>query len=578
MKKLFLLLFIVFPIILHGQVRYPWAIKGDTLIVWMSYKSISAKTGRDTVIYVDSARGNKLPVAASFSGTVIATFDSASQHYSNQLLYAIYQRLIDSLRTWISLKESSDTTISKFAVRVLNSTSSSGSGTDTVHFMNFNRTGDTSLAGAGIRITSMPSLSVSTSTDSLTLKTNSSRYIGIVKHDTSGTSTVTIRSMPNITTTQDTTKGSFVRQWPQDTLNIRPKADTSKSAMGVKVINNITDSLTLKTNSSRYIGITKSDTSGTSTVTIRSMPSITTTQDTSKGSFVRQWPQDTLKVKTYGDTSKSSIGIKVINIPYVNQNGTWNVGLTDGSTSNLIRLKDGSGNPINSLGSSLSMQVAYWGNTTVASALTSRPSTNILAPAVRIACVDTQLAEIGVRISNLNNDSTKSLFGVKVQNAITLSGTITTLIDSIKNTNSLLRETLGYPGERQDSMRAFDITAAYSIETDSINWGTGSTWQRIVLNDTTKCRIITFLSPATGDSTCGIQIATMNLSSGFTGSNMNVKLNYPFLSGNIGMAMNLVNSWIYLPSGYGLYARRVVRNGALYNNYYEVLNLVWHCK
>jgi hypothetical protein len=102
------------------------------------------------------------------------------------------------------------------------------------------------------------------------------------KPDTTGASTVTIRSMPAVTTSQDTTKGAFIRQWTQDTTKVKVFSDTSKSAIMVR---------------------SNKDTVGTSTVTIRSMPSITSTQDTTKGSFVRQWTQDTLKVKGTMTTS-----------------------------------------------------------------------------------------------------------------------------------------------------------------------------------------------------------------------------------------------------------------------------------
>lgn len=120
-------------------------------------------------------KGSLTSPVDSTVGLIIKQRTTDALNIRNNSSDSVNARLLRIETALASLRR--DTSLSALGVRVLNSQNSTS--TDTVHFMNFNRTADTSIAGAGVAITSMPSISISS--------------------DTAGASTVSIRGPVAVT-------------------------------------------------------------------------------------------------------------------------------------------------------------------------------------------------------------------------------------------------------------------------------------------------------------------------------------------------------------------------------------------
>jgi len=84
-KLLFGIIILIIPELYSQVLQYPW----NRTTVIMGYIGKSPYTGKDTIYYVDSARGHRIPVDAQVSVSATATLDSTSQSYTNKILESL---------------------------------------------------------------------------------------------------------------------------------------------------------------------------------------------------------------------------------------------------------------------------------------------------------------------------------------------------------------------------------------------------------------------------------------------------------------------------------------------------------
>jgi hypothetical protein len=340
----------------------------------------------------------------------------------------------------------------------------------------------------------------------------------------------------------DTTRGKYIRTWNGDSVNIRGRVDiqrqdTTLSTFAVRLMNTLLLSLdsntqrkTIDSIRQRFVQLCKQEgvwnmsldsLTQRSAFHILSMPDIAVSQDTTKGTFIRQWIQDTAKVNVFSDTTRSALGVKILNVP-----GT--------------RMFDGYGTQLLSTSNNLHVNIAAISSAAPVMG-TSRPSSGSYGLAVRLTATgsDSATSNIPVNITSMP----------------------TAIKDSIAVTNRLLRKYLQYVGESNDSLWRGKITA---INDGSDSLESNQNKGRLILHsDSTNTLYVTSIFVANGDSTQGFELFAYNQVTGGLRSLLLV----PRLIGNPVGGFNLVGTNIRLVPHEFLYGRKLLRNGANYYNY-----------